>query len=1104
MGVVYRCEHSSTGQAAAVKTVKLGTEVQLGALRREVHALARLRHPGVVRILDEGVHEKNPWYAMEFVDGTPMRDWCRLESKTRPGESGLRSVLTLFRRLCSALDYIHGEDIVHRDLKPENVIVRRDGTPVLLDFGLAAQFEGRLSLVLSQDTADLRGTLLYMAPETIGGSVADARVDLYALGCMLYEAIAGRPPFVGAVAEVMLGHYEGTPPPLASLAPGFPKLLYDLVERLLRKRPAERLGYASDLGTSLVSLGAANDGSRTPQARAYVYRAGFSGRDAIVSALREQLGPARGGIVLVGGESGVGKTRLLHEILVGDLERDAITSECAPGANQALGALRPVLRVVCDRARSLGPVQTRAWLADHGPVLAQIVPDFADLPGLDGLPVPPPSSGAAAVARLYRALLGAIEVLGASGPVLLVIDDLQWADELSMGFIQLVADERRWERSSVALLAAYRSEETNDELVALLDGAGVTGLHLDRLGADVVTAIVGEMLAMPSPPGSLCMQLADASEGNPFFVGEYLRMAVATGVLTRGPDGWQTSAEDADLPPLPLPSSLRALIEARLADLDHEGVTVLSAAAVLGRESDVMLLQELVALPEREYYRALSDLLARHVLDEPTPGRLRFHHDKLREVSYDKIETDARSALHGRAAALLEMRIDATEASAREREREALAPTLATHFRLAENPERAVDYERLAGDSKLRAYAFGESIAHYERAIELADSLPRNDVSDALRIDLRLEVYQPRLQGNSAADDGILTACLDAEPIAMRLGDEARLATLYGGLAGTHFARANYDACIEYGRKSLAHAQRDPTRYAFAGMVMSVAALEAGRFTVIEEVGPPMLDQIEAEDAQSAALGAPYPPYPTLAGSVAVARALQGRFAESDSLLERAIDAATAHKYALALAHILAAWAWEPRGDGDRVVVHAQQALDLATEAALSGPRFMAMYCAGVGHALAGRTEQARAGLERALALSEELEYAAFRTEALYGLALAYRAERNSLACSEASERGLELCAAGERKLESEFQRLLAECAEGGEALQRADASVAVATERGMTVYAARAHRTRGMLRADRRQSDARSDLQTAEEIFSSIGLMREAATAGATLKRLG
>lgn len=243
MGVVYRAEHLETGAVVAVKTIRALEGPLLSSFRREVGALSRIHHPGVVRIHEHGVDDGVPWMAMELVEGTSLRE--RILAN-RYG-AGLEDALRILQRLCTALAVVHGEGIVHRDLKPQNVIVRPDGSPVLIDFGVVGRFAGlanREAVDLGEEGA---GTIAYMAPEQIQGEPVDARADLYALGLVAYRALAGRPAFVGddAIAIATAARTAGPPDPKLWV------MLSRDLERVLRlglaARAEDRFATAAEL-----------------------------------------------------------------------------------------------------------------------------------------------------------------------------------------------------------------------------------------------------------------------------------------------------------------------------------------------------------------------------------------------------------------------------------------------------------------------------------------------------------------------------------------------------------------------------------------------------------------------------------------------------------------------------------------------------------------------------------------------------------------------------------------------------------------------------------------------------------------------------------------
>jgi tetratricopeptide (TPR) repeat protein len=724
MGVVYQAVHEPSGAPAAVKMVRLRHASYLSSIRREIHALERARHPGVVRILEQGLLEGLPWYAMELLLGPSLEDLLRElwpPAGPRAAAGGrLPEILTLIHRLCDALAYLHGEGIIHRDIKPENVALRPDGTPVLVDFGLVERFAGAAGRESLDLVAAYAGSLHYMAPEQLRGLPVDPRADLYAVGCLLYELLSGETPFSGPSSAVVIGRkLAGEVVPPSQKVGGVPAALDDLVLRLLHIEPRRRIGYAEDVMQALRGLGVAAGATAH---RPYVYRPSLAGREAPLKLLGDTLHSARRGrgtCALLIGESGLGKTYLAMEITRRGLLQgfSCITGTCGlptgAGPGAPLHPFAPLLHAVYDLCIEEGQGAMEALLGPRAKVLASCVPALARLPGQEGYPDPPELPAEEARERLFLALRETITALCRRRPLLLVLDDLQWADELTLGFLGWLPAAFFEEQPLVCLLTC-RADEPTEELARLQERPHVARLRLQHLDEPAVGALVGDMLAMAAPL-PFVQFLTRRSGGNPFFVAESLRAAVADGLLSRGSDGaWQIGdragpAYDS----LPLPHTLAELIGERLDRLPPASRALIEVAAVLGKELDGELLLAVAGTlepprEEGELLGALSDLLARQLLEQPEPGSFLFVHDLVRERAYSLILPGRRRALHRAAALRMEQAEHATADA-----------TLAGHFVLAEMPDKALHYLTRAGEQALRASAHAEAARSLAQALEL-------------------------------------------------------------------------------------------------------------------------------------------------------------------------------------------------------------------------------------------------------------------------------------------------------------------------------------------------------------------------------------------------
>ena len=807
MGVIYRAAHAETGRLAAVKTVLFPRRANLSSIRTEVHALGRLRNPGVVRILEQGMWDGLPWYAMELLDGTTLRDWMNrlwpdrvapprepsrvthtdtnaaAETVSLPGDrlidpgpesdrepdlidaprrpagperphrtvanGRLAETLRVFGKLCGPLAFIHGEGIVHRDLKPANVFIRDDGSPVLVDFGLASVFRGAVGRATLEVSGDLMGTVAYMAPERVRAELVDARSDLYALGCMLYEALTGQVPFSAPTSrETARKHLYQWPPPPSELAQGVPPALERLVLTLLDKTPSDRIGHADDVAEILFDLAARETGQRSApvQARApahaagYLYRPELVGRDAamtVLDAAARDAATGAGALVLILGESGVGKTFLATEAArraqLQGLRVVAGDAMAIPPTNLGLGAgagagaaaitgppfhvFRQLLQTVADICReSAGDAAFDRLLGDRARILAPYEPALAVLPGHDRHPRLAEIPGEATRRRAIAALMDLLAACARDQPLCLVIDDLQWADDLSMAL--LAALPIGWlAAKGILLVATCRSDEMGDEICALAARSDVRSLRLPMLNESAVTSLVAGMLGMKEAPPALVSFLTRQTEGNPFFVTEYLRAAVGEHLLYRERGQWRVDLpEGADTPAfetLALPGSLQELVQRRLLRLSTGARELVRTAAVLGRQLDSTLLETIAHLDESAFLEARGELCAREILEEIGGARLRFIHDKMREITYQGISADQRRRRHLEAGGALEQRFRGTP------DIDLLYGELAHHFTCAGDGDKAIGYLEKAGQQALANSANREAIQRFRAALDV-------------------------------------------------------------------------------------------------------------------------------------------------------------------------------------------------------------------------------------------------------------------------------------------------------------------------------------------------------------------------------------------------
>jgi eukaryotic-like serine/threonine-protein kinase len=797
-GIVAKCRHERTGGLAAVKRARDTSGIQRDFLRKEISMLTRLGHrghAGVIRVLESGSDSDILWYAMEYIEGPDLASVARscwaeapdsseartqtalpetaalglradreeptaaavspfvhgsgppgfLHSQRRRSQAAgghLVEALTIVHRIAEIASFIHREGILHGDLKPKNILFRADGAPVLVDFGTALYaFVGQAPREVAQLERQGNGTPGYMAPEQIRSESLDARCDLYAIGCILFELLVGRRPFVASdVMALQNQHLHLHPPRASALVDGVAPRLDDLVSGLLAKDPRERIGYAEDVIEILAPfVGAASASERSrPDSPRHLYRPRMSGRDVPLEELIECLpSPTRqaGCLAFVAGESGIGKTRLVNELGGYAVGRDmeVVIGQTADigqtaGARvsprgHALQPFVPLLHRVFDRSSLPEGQLLLHELQVPLAVLAPYEPSLAELPDVarQHLPELP---HALARARVFRSLAQVIRSFAAVRPLLLVLDDLHWADDLTLAFLQSQA-ARELADAPVLIVGTYRSEQVDDGLRALALSHPDRLVSLERLDTDAIRAMVKDMLASGIAPEGLVELLHRHSEGNPFFAAEYLHAAIDRGLLVRDVDRrWRTPAlaglNPNEMSDLPLPGSLHDLLQVRMEALSPSAANLLELACVLGREFELDLLESLEPRQASSVMGGevmdLEELVARQILAEGGYRRYRFVHDKLREATQQRIAAVRLRALHATAARRLEAVLaSAVDPGRREAE-------LGVHWAHAGEPARALPYLMRAAGRAERFHANQQAVELYLLAIAQGES----------------------------------------------------------------------------------------------------------------------------------------------------------------------------------------------------------------------------------------------------------------------------------------------------------------------------------------------------------------------------------------------
>jgi tetratricopeptide (TPR) repeat protein len=541
MAEVYVAEDSATGEEHALKIMDRRSP-HPDRFNQEYEALTRLNHASIVRVYQYGLYRGLPWFSMELIAGEPLQVWVKRVG--RPGAPArTQEVLRAGAFVADAVAYIHDRGLIHRDLKGNNVLMLPDGRVKLLDFGTAHIRDGLRQLT---KPGEFIGTLAYASPEQFRGKTLDHRVDIYALGVLLYRMITGHRPF-SADDPASLARLIARSPPRApsELVEDLPDGVESLILELLAKRPDERPSSARVVTRRLEELIGEPLGLPGWGAMARVDR--MTAREDVLRRLRALVDPP-GRAVLLLGQPGSDRSRVA-DTLASDVRQDgelSLTARLSP--RETVVALLDALLAGVDEVGSLD--DTRVAAAVKALRLFRRKGHEIAVRNREGL-----SAAAASV------LVG---LARQRGPTLLVLHDLEHAGPPLLDLLgHLLAKVRRGGLPVRFLLSA---EQGGGEVIRQVSQRipDVLRVALSPLDIAQVALKVGAMLDRRPPPTALARTIHQASGGQPRWVEEVVNQLVEEGAIRLiGEDGnrieWDVH-DELEVPDAALETLLRALL----------------------------------------------------------------------------------------------------------------------------------------------------------------------------------------------------------------------------------------------------------------------------------------------------------------------------------------------------------------------------------------------------------------------------------------------------------------------------------------------------------------------------------------------------------------
>ncbi|HXY42272.1 MAG TPA: AAA family ATPase [Vicinamibacteria bacterium] len=724
MGRVHLAEDDDLRRKVALKVLRSADDTSRRRFLREARAAARVNHPNLCPIYEVGEHAGQPFIVMELLGGETV--YTRLREGPLPAAKAVELGLGLLEGLAA----LHDAGVVHRDVKPSNLFLTPHGVR-LVDFGLAQEAPDALlpldSTSNRTEPGALVGTPGYMAPEQILGHPVDPRTDIFAAGALLHEALTGRRTFAGDSAAAVLSAtlYE-EPAPLA----GSPEAqaLEGPLRRALAKRPADRWASARDMADALRAA------SRTTAVTvAPVRREEFVGRREELAWLEERFAAAlagAGGVVFVTGERGSGKSALVGEFLrrvrTAPQPVTVVAGRCVEAEGPA-SAFLPFLDATGRLLTSHGREEASALLRTYAPTVCVQMPAGL-LPDPDGS-LRRQTAGATKE-RLIREGGDFMEAACRRFPIVLLIEELQWADPASVDLLRHFG--ARLARQRTLLIGTFRQadvDEGNPHLrrcvLDLKASGSARELALGPLAQADIAAYLDARFPGHRFPEGLAASLHARTDGLALFVRSLSDVLAERGDIVREGDGFAL-ARDLGAVDFEPTAGLRDLVRRQLDGLAASERDILEVASVAGGEFVSPIVAHLVSRPEREVEEDLRRLarvrrLVVEVGEETLPdgtvaARYRFAHGLYSAVLREDLVPSRRLALHREIGARL-LRHWGTDAPR-------IADEIARHCEEGHDHERALVFRGQAADNAARLFAYAEAEEHYDWAFRSLEKAP--------------------------------------------------------------------------------------------------------------------------------------------------------------------------------------------------------------------------------------------------------------------------------------------------------------------------------------------------------------------------------------------
>ena len=791
-GSVYKVKDTKNNRIIALKVLSKdrtsSTAVQ--RFKREFKLLTQLHHPNLCSVYDFGIlDDERSYFTMEYVDGENIY-------KAAAGVA-YDKILEWIVQLCRVLEYIHSKGLIHYDIKPGNILIAKGieqrargnkklyaQNPMpqakLMDFGLSGEHRIKGGTLI-------KGTFPYIAPEVIKGLAVDHRADLYSLGVVLHELFTRKPfqieerkSFVTLLKQKTDFVYK----PSSKTITGIPRWLDRLIRKLFEFEPSVRFNRANEVIKEINKYSHSQFALETEKTiEGYLLSSRFVGRDKemqLLTSLYERAQHGEGKIVLLTGDAGIGKSRLLKEFKVfTQLQRSH--SFIGQTHRGTIGPLTPfydicsgVLNYIGDRSGLYRSPKLRLALA----VLFKIFPDLINGHKRKSLPQLATLGPQQEKLRNFEAvsqLLGyAASLLGG---VVVLIEDLHWADDLSIQCLEYIG--RNIGGKNILICTTCRADDIKNNVLLKNMVNNLTRedyfkcIALKPFTFKSLYAFLDSTVTSTSNSSELVRYLLKRTGGNPFFVEEIMRTMLRKRNVSIG-----EHIETTDLKSIALPETIEDVVLERMEDLDSSSQKVVNFAAVLLKDFSYKLMKQLTGSIDTELSRVLWDLTSRQVIVEEN-NKYHLYHATLHDALYKRLPYQKKMELNYQIGKALE--------HFHKRNTKWIVEDLAHYFINAQDVKKGVFYGLQAAKKSSMQYANEQALHFYNGVLNLLGRKRPKVHFDVLQQLAKIEVLI------GCYDDAIRHY---RKALRLSVGTIERRVKIYLGISDVYARRGEYPRAI--------------------------------------------------------------------------------------------------------------------------------------------------------------------------------------------------------------------------------------------------------------------------------------------------------------------